>query len=66
VADRRLNPPLGLLAAVPMTDGDSTSPVVADGRIYLVVASGVATSLAAATFKVLRRFTSSPRPTNAR
>ena len=40
--DRRLQPEaLGLMGAVPLTDGIYASPVVADGRIYAVDGSGV-------------------------
>ena len=40
--DHRLQPAsLGLVGAVPLTDGVYASPVVADGRIYAVDGSGV-------------------------
>src|SRR3954471_23897483 len=44
---------LGLLAAVPLTDGLYTSPVVADGRVYVVDGSGVCACFDAGTLKEL-------------
>jgi outer membrane protein assembly factor BamB len=55
-ADRRLQLPLGLVAAVPMSDGVFTSPVVVDGRIYVVDGAGLACCIDAKTFEVLWRF----------
>jgi outer membrane protein assembly factor BamB len=49
---------LGLLAAVPMTDAILTSPVVADGRAYVVDAAGVAAAIDTATWKTVWRFES--------
>ncbi|MDP6444097.1 MAG: PQQ-binding-like beta-propeller repeat protein, partial [Pirellulaceae bacterium] len=43
---------LGLLAAVPLTDGVYTSPVVADGKIYVVDGAGVASCIDAKTHDV--------------
>ena len=42
VPDRQITTPLGLVAAVPLTDAVLTAPVCTDGRIYVVDASGVA------------------------
>jgi len=56
--DREVGDSLGLLAALPMTDAILTSPVIADGRIYVVDASGTAACFDAATFKQLWRFES--------
>ena len=53
VPDRNLTTPLGLLGAVPLTDAVFTSPVVADGRVYVVDGSGVAFCLDAASLRVL-------------
>ena len=58
VPDRVVEPPLGLLAAVPLTDAVLTAPVVADGRVYVVDGSGVASCIDAETFEVLWRFES--------
>ena len=40
--DRKIQTPLGLVAAVPLSDGIYTSPVIADGKVYIVDGSGVA------------------------
>ena len=40
VPARRLDPPLGLLWAAPLSDAVFTSPVVSDGRVYAVDGSG--------------------------
>ena len=53
VPDREITTPLGLIAAVPLTDAVLTAPVVADGRIYVVDASGVAYAVDAKTLKVI-------------
>jgi outer membrane protein assembly factor BamB len=53
--DRHLQTPLGLLAAVPLTDAVLTAPVVAAGRVYAVDASGVAFCLDARTLRVVWR-----------
>jgi outer membrane protein assembly factor BamB len=49
---------LGLQASVAMTDGIYTSPVVADGRVYVVDGSGCAACFDAATLKEVWRFQS--------
>ena len=36
-----LNAQLGLLAAVPLTDGVQAAPVVADGVVYVIDGSGI-------------------------
>ena len=41
VPDRSVTTPLGLAGAVPLTDAVLTAPVVADGCVYVVDASGV-------------------------
>lgn len=41
VPDRTVEPPLGLVAAVPMTDAVFTSPVISGGRVFVVDGSGV-------------------------
>jgi outer membrane protein assembly factor BamB len=58
VPDRTVRAPLGLVGAVPLTDAVFTSPVVANGRIYVVDGSGVAFCLDAATLNVVWRFPS--------
>lgn len=59
-----LQTPLGLVGAVPLTDGIYTSPVVADGRVFVVDGSGVVTALDAATLKVLWTFATRGGPGN--
>ncbi|HXX92193.1 MAG TPA: PQQ-binding-like beta-propeller repeat protein [Planctomycetota bacterium] len=53
--DRTVSLPLGLVAAVPLTDAVFTSPVVADGRIHVVDGSGVAFGIDEKTFQILWR-----------
>ena len=47
-----LKAPLGLLAAVSLTDGVQAAPVVADGVVYVIDGSGVVHAIDARTFKV--------------
>ena len=51
--DRTVILPLGLVGAVPLTDSVLTAPVVAEGRIYVVDASGVAFGIDHETLKVV-------------
>ncbi len=53
VPDRTVTVPLGLVGAVPLTDSVLTAPVVAEGRIYVIDASGVAFCIDTKTLKVL-------------
>jgi hypothetical protein len=53
VPERSVTAPLGLVAAVPLTDAVFTAPVVAAGRVYVVDGSGVAWCLDAAALQVL-------------
>ena len=53
VAERSVATSLGLVGAVPLTDGIYTSPVIADGRIYVVDGSGVAFCIDAKSLKVV-------------
>jgi len=57
VPDRSVTTPLGLVAAVPLSDAVFTAPVVADGRVYVVDGSGVAFCLDAATLQVIWKTT---------
>ena len=57
-SDRSVATPLGLIGAVALTDAVFTSPVVADGRVYVVDGSGVAFCLDAETLDVIWRFAS--------
>ena len=49
VPGRALSLPLGLVAALPMSDGLYASPAVAGGRLYVVDGSGVVAAFDAAT-----------------
>ncbi|MBT4868214.1 MAG: PQQ-binding-like beta-propeller repeat protein, partial [Planctomycetaceae bacterium] len=53
VAERSVGPSLGLVGAVPLTDGIYASPVIADGRIYVVDGSGVAFCIDAKSLEVV-------------
>lgn len=55
---------LGLLGAVPLSDGIYTSPVVADGKVYVVDGSGVVWCLDVGTLNVLWKFESKGGPQN--
>jgi outer membrane protein assembly factor BamB len=57
-ADRDVTTPLGLVGAVPLTDATFTSPVVADGRVYVVDGAGVAFCVDATTLDVFWKFRS--------
>ena len=52
-----LQTPLGLVAAIPLTDAIFTSPVVSDGQVFVIDGSGVVFGIDAATHEVLWRFT---------
>ncbi|NQU21794.1 MAG: PQQ-binding-like beta-propeller repeat protein [Candidatus Nealsonbacteria bacterium] len=58
VPDRSVNTPLGLIATAPLGDALLTAPVVADGRVYVVDAAGVARCFDAAALKLLWQFES--------
>lgn len=58
VPERRLELPLGLVGTVPLTDAILTSPVVADGRVFVVDGSGTAFCIDAATLQVIWKFES--------
>jgi outer membrane protein assembly factor BamB len=53
--DREIQTPLGLVAAVPLSDGVYTSPVIAGGKVYIVDGSGVAFCFDAKTLKPVWR-----------
>ena len=61
VPDRAVSVPLGLIGAIPLTDAIFTSPVVADGKIYVVDGSGVVFCINAETLDVLWKFESPAR-----
>ena len=56
--------PLGLVGAVPLTDGIYAAPVVADGKVFAIDGSGVVVAIDAQTLKVLWRFATRGGPGN--
>ncbi|MFC1633381.1 PQQ-binding-like beta-propeller repeat protein [Planctomycetota bacterium] len=56
VPARSVATPLGLVGAVPLTDAVFTSPVVADGRVYVVDGSGVVFCIDASNLRVLWKY----------
>ncbi len=65
VPDRSVNvDELGLEAAVPLTDGVYTSPVIFDGKIYIVDGSGVAFCIDAVSHKTIWKTESNGGPEN--
>jgi len=61
VPDRSVTTPLGLMGAVALTDAVFTSPVVAEGRVYVVDGSGVIFCVDASTLDVLWKFDTSQK-----
>lgn len=59
-----LQTPIGLVAAVPLTDGIYASPVVGDGTVYVVDGSGVVFAIDAVTDQVKWRFATRGGPGN--
>ena len=47
---------VGLIAAIPLTDGIFASPVVSDGRVFVIDGSGVVFAMDATTLKVVWKF----------
>ncbi len=56
VPERSVTTPLGLDGAVALTDAIFTSPVIADGRIYIVDGSGVAFCIDDDTLEIIWRY----------
>ncbi|MFN4258064.1 MAG: PQQ-binding-like beta-propeller repeat protein [Gemmataceae bacterium] len=56
--------PLGLVGAVPLTDGIYAAPVVAGGKVFVIDGSGVVLAIDAGTLKVLWRFATRGGPGN--
>jgi outer membrane protein assembly factor BamB len=54
--DVSLQTPLGLVAAIPLTDGIFASPVVSHGKVFVVDGSGVVFAIDTATLKVEWKF----------
>lgn len=61
---RALDVPLGLVAAVPLTDAVFTAPVVAGGRVFVVDGSGVAFCLDAQTGELIWKLATAGGPLN--
>jgi len=59
VSDRDVATGLGLVGAVPLTDAIFTSPVVRDGRVYVVDGAGVVSCIDGSTLEVHWRFETS-------
>ncbi|HID24008.1 MAG TPA: hypothetical protein EYP14_16625, partial [Planctomycetaceae bacterium] len=64
VPGRDIETPLGLVSAVPLTDAVFTSPVVVDGKVYVLDGAGVLFCLDVKTWKVDWRFESRGQPGN--
>ncbi|HXG12754.1 MAG TPA: PQQ-binding-like beta-propeller repeat protein, partial [Gemmataceae bacterium] len=56
--------PLGLVGAVPLTDGIYAAPVIADGKVFVIDGAGVVWALDAQTLQVLWRFATRGGPGN--
>ena len=64
VPDRSLAAPLGLVAAIPLSDAIFTAPVIAGGKAYLVDGSGVLWAIDTQTLQVAWRFAAPGGPRN--
>lgn len=64
VPARRIDTPLGLVAAVPLTDAILTAPVVAEGRVYVVDAAGTAFCFDAASLELIWKRATLRSPAN--
>ena len=60
----KIETPLGLLDAIPLTDGVYASPAVSDGKIYAIDGSGVVFAIDAGTHKVDWKFATKGGPGN--
>ncbi len=56
--DRDITTPLGLAAAIPLSDAVFTSPVVANGKVYVLDGQGILHCIDEKTWQVLWRFVS--------
>ena len=63
-ADVSLPPSLGLVGALPLTDGLYAAPVVADGTVYAIDGAGVVTAIDAQTLKPRWTFVTRGGPGN--
>ena len=62
--DEVLKTPLGLVAAVPLTDGIFASPVVSGGAVFVIDGSGVVFAIDALTGREKWRFATHGGPGN--
>ncbi|RJP18549.1 MAG: hypothetical protein C4527_28755 [Candidatus Omnitrophota bacterium] len=62
--DRAISTPLSLFGAVPLTDAVFTSPIICDGRIYVLDGSGVLFCIDAETLNVIWKFVTPGGPGN--
>ncbi len=60
----QLDLPLGLQAAIPLTDAVFTSPAIDRGRIFVLDGSGVLFCVDAKSLEILWKFVSDPSPLN--
>src|SRR6478752_4126999 len=63
-ADVTLQTPLGLVAALPLTDGIYAAPVVADGKLIAIDGAGVVSAFDATTLKPLWKYVTKGGPGN--
>lgn len=63
-ASATVKTPLGLVGAVPLTDGIYAAPVVAGGKVIAIDGSGVVSAIDAQTLKLLWRFATRGGPGN--
>ena len=59
-----LQTPLGLIAAIPLSDAVLASPVVSDGKVFAVDGSGVVFAIDVQTLKILWKFATRGGPAN--
>ena len=59
-----LQTPVGLVAAIPLTDGIFTSPVISGGKVFVIDGSGVVFAIDTATLEVVWRFVTRGGPGN--
>src|SRR6185295_14783198 len=63
-ADVTIQAPLGLVAALPLTDGIYAAPVVANGKLIAIDGAGVVSAFDATTLKPLWKFVTKGGPGN--
>ncbi len=59
-----LRMPLGLVAAIPMTDAGLAAPVVSDGKAFVIDGSGVVTAIDLSSMQVVWKFATRGGPQN--